>query len=76
MTTPQHDPNDAMSEAYEKMLKRAAKHFQHAEEKSQPLLHRLLDEARDEAISLKEITRDDAQQVADHLKRDLNHANR
>ena len=76
MTTPQHDPIDALGEAYEKMFERAAEHFQHAEEKSLPLLHRLVDEARDEAISLKEITRDDANQVADYLKRDLSHANR
>ena len=65
-----------MSEAYEKILKRAAKHFQHAEEKSLQLLHRLIDDARDEAITLKEMTKDDAHQVADYLKRDLSHATR
>lgn len=73
MTT-QHDPIDALGEAYEKMFERAAEHFQHAEEKSLPLLHRLVDDARDEAISLKEIAKDDAEQVAEYLKRDLSHA--
>jgi len=75
MTPSTHDPIDILGEAYEKMFERAAEHFQHAEEKSLPLLHRLVDDARDEAISLKEITRDDANQVADYLKRDLSHAN-
>jgi len=76
MTQHTPDPIDILGEAYEKMFERAAEHFQHAEEKSLSLLHRLIDEARDEAIIMKEITRDDADQVADYLKRDLSHANR
>ncbi|HHJ13770.1 MAG TPA: hypothetical protein ENJ79_05240 [Gammaproteobacteria bacterium] len=75
MTDPrQHDPLDALGEAYERMFERAAEHFHRAEEKTAPVLRKLIDEAREQAVELKEISREDAEKVAEWLKRDLHHA--
>ena len=69
-----HDPIDALGEAYEKMFERAAEHFHNAEEKTGPLLHKLIDDAKEKAIDLKELSREDADKLADYLKRDLGDA--
>ena len=69
-----HDPIDALGEAYEKMYERAAENFHHAEEKTGPLLHKLIDGAKDKAIELKELSEEDAEKLADWLKRDLDDA--
>ncbi len=69
-----HDPLDALGAAYEKMFERAAEHFHKAEERTGPLLHKLIDEARDKAVELKELSREDAEKVASWVKRDLSEA--
>jgi len=66
-----HDPIDVLGEAYEKMFERTVRNIHNAEEKTGPLLHRLIDEARQEAIELKEISEKDADLIATYLKRDL-----
>jgi len=75
MKSPQHhDPIDALGEAYEKMFERAAEHFHNAEEKTGPLLHKLIDEAREKAVELKELSKEDADKLSVYLKRDLDDA--
>ena len=69
-----HDPIDILADAYEKMFERAAEHFRNAEEKTGELLHSLIDEARETAVELKEISREDAEKLAAWLKRDLDEA--
>lgn len=71
-----HDPLDTLGEAYEKMLERAMNNFHAAEEKSAQLLHKLIDEARDKAIELKELSEEDAEKISTYLKRDINDAAR
>ena len=72
MTKPTHnDPIDALGAAYEKMYERTAENLHTAEEKSGSLLHKLIDEAKDKAVELKELSEDDAGKLADWLKRDL-----
>ena len=72
MTKPTHnDPIDALGAAYEKMYERTAENLHTAEEKSGSLLHKLIDEAKDKAVELKELSEDDAAKLADWLKRDL-----
>ncbi|HHH44696.1 MAG TPA: hypothetical protein ENK49_11210 [Gammaproteobacteria bacterium] len=66
-----HDPLDALGEAYEKMFERAAKRFHEAEKKSGPVFHKLIDEAKDKAIELKELSEEDAERLAAYIKRDL-----
>ena len=69
-----HDPIDALGQAYEKMYERAAENFHNAEDKTAPLIHRLIDEAKDKAIELKEISGEDAEKLSAYLKRDLSDA--
>ena len=72
MTKPTHsDPIDALGAAYEKMYERAAENLHSTEKKSAQLLHKLIDEAKDKAVELKELSEDDAAKLADWLKRDL-----
>ncbi|RKZ02957.1 hypothetical protein DRQ25_18160, partial [Candidatus Fermentibacteria bacterium] len=72
MTKPTHsDPIGAPGAAYEKMYERAAENLHSTEKKSAQLLHKLIDEAKDKAVELKELSEDDAAKLADWLKRDL-----
>ena len=72
MTKPTHsDPIDALGAAYEKMYERAAENLHSTEKKSAQLLHKLIDEAKNKAVELKELSEDDAAKLADWLKRDL-----
>jgi hypothetical protein len=70
----QHDPHNSLSKAYEKMFERAIKKFHSAEEKSADLLHQLIDEAKDKAIALKEVSEEEAGKLTIYLKRDLDDA--
>lgn len=69
-----HDPVDILGEAYEMMLERVMADFQKAKEKTTPVLHRLIDEARDKTSELGELTREEADRLAQYLKRDLSDA--
>lgn len=70
----QEDPFDILSEAYEKMYERAVEDLQKVKEKTGPLLHKAIDEAKDKSIELKEVSREDATRLAGYLKRDVNDA--
>jgi hypothetical protein len=56
-----HDPLDALGEAYEKMFERAVENFHKAEEKSGALFHKMIDEAKEKAVELEEVSREDAE---------------
>ena len=66
--------DDSLATAYEKMLERAVARFHSAEEKTGQLLHKWIDEARDKAIELKELSNEDAEKLSLYLKRDLSDA--
>lgn len=65
------DPIDALGAAYETMYERAVTNFHTAKDKSGPLLHKFIDEAKHKAIELEELAVDDASKIASWLKRDL-----
>lgn len=69
-----HDPVNIVGEAYELMLERAMEGFHKAGEKTGPALHKLIDKARDTAVELEELSREEAEKVSDYLKRDLTDA--
>jgi hypothetical protein len=66
-----HDPVDMVGEAYERMLERAMEDFHKAGEKTGPALHGLIDAAKDKAVELEELSREEAEKIAGYLKRDL-----
>jgi len=65
-----HD--DSLGTAYETMYKRAAEKLHSAQEKSDVMLHKFIDEAKEKAVELEELTKEDAQKISEWLKRDLN----
>jgi hypothetical protein len=69
-----HDPIDILGEVYEKMYESVAENFHKAEEKSGPILHKLVDEAKEEAIKLKQVSEENGEKLAEWLKRDLDDA--
>ena len=75
MTPSSHnDPIDTLGAAYEKMFERAAENMHTAEVKTGSLLHKAVDEAKDKAVELEELSKDDAAKVSGWLKRDLDDA--
>ena len=68
------DPLDALGAAYEKMYERAAENFHKLKEKGEPVLHHLIDEAKEKAVELEELTEQEAAKVAEWLKRDIDDA--
>ena len=66
-----HDPIDALGEAYEKLYEYVAKNLHDAENKTEPLFHTLLQEIKDKAGELKELSQNDAEKIADWVKRDM-----
>jgi hypothetical protein len=75
MTRSSHnDPIDALGAAYEKMFERAVDNMRTVEVKTGSLLHKAVDEAKDKAVELEELSKEDAAKVSGWLKRDLDDA--
>lgn len=65
---------EAMGEAYELMLERIAEgvdRLRKAEKEAEPEMARLLAEAKEKSVELGELTREEADRVAEYLDRDL-----
>ena len=65
---------EAMGEAYELMLERTAAgidRLRQLEKKVEPQVSEALAEAKDKAVELEELTREEADRIADYLERDL-----
>jgi len=67
-------PIDLLGEVYETMYERAVENFHKAEELSAPVLHKFIDEAKDEAVKLEKVGQDDAEKLAEWLKQDVHEA--
>ncbi len=68
------DPLDAMGAAYETMYERVAESLKNVKEHTGPVLHKFIEEARDKAVTLDELTEEDAEKLTVWLKRDLDDA--
>jgi hypothetical protein len=74
MTKPRiDDPLDSLGAAYETMYEHAAADIHKVKDKGGPLLHEIVDGAKDKIIELEEIAEEDAEKVSTWLKRDLDH---
>ncbi len=69
--TPHVDPLDALGAAYETMYEHVAENLNKAKDKSGPLIHQLVDEAKEKAKEIEQLTEEDAEKLAVWLKRDL-----
>jgi len=74
MNDKQKDPVDRMVAAYEAMLERVHEAADTAEHKTVPWLREALQGARDKAVELEELTREEAEKVSRYVERDLHEA--
>jgi len=69
-----HDPIDVLGAVYEKMYESIARNYIKSEEKSNELLHKLIDESTEKFSELSEASKEDIEKISDYLKRDINDA--
>lgn len=67
---------DRLVQAYNRMMERVRHTLEEAESKTLPNIRQSIDRARDNAVELEELTRDEAEKVAYYLKRDMQDAGR
>lgn len=72
--SPTSFPTEGMSEAYEKLLKLSMKEFKLIENKTGPLLHKLIDKTSETLSELDELTKEESEKISNYLKRDLKEA--
>ena len=65
------DPLDALGAVYENMYENVAEKLHKAKDKSGPLIHELVDEAKEKVKDIEEVTEEDAEKLGVWLKRDL-----
>lgn len=68
------DPIDRMTDAYERMLERVDGMLELAEKSALPTLRRSLDHAREKAVELNELTREEAEKLSAYVERDMQDA--
>ena len=68
------DPLDALGEAYEKLYEHTAANIHKLKDFSDNGLHQIIEEARDRAVELDELSEVDANKLTQWLKRDLDDA--
>lgn len=69
-----NDPVDRMVDAYERMLERVHQATETASEKTVPWLREALADAREKAVQLEELTREEAEKVSRYVERDVKDA--
>ncbi|MCG6966631.1 MAG: zinc ribbon-containing protein [Chromatiaceae bacterium] len=74
MSDQQKDPIDRLVAAYESMLERVYAAADTAEKKTVPWLREALADAREKAVELEELTREEADKVSHYVERDLHDA--
>lgn len=65
------DPLDALGAVYENMYESVAESLHNAKDKTAPLLHDWVEEAKNKAVELDQLTEEDAKQLVEWLKRDF-----
>lgn len=68
------DPIDRMTDAYERMLERVDGLLEVAEKSTLPTLRRALEQAREKAVELNELTREEAEKLTEYVERDMKDA--
>jgi hypothetical protein len=68
------DSVDKLVDAYERMLKRTHETIEQAEKETVPAVRDLLYKARDNMVELEELTREEANKVAEYVERDIKDA--
>jgi len=74
MSTPDKQNETSMIEAYNQMMSRVKDSIDTAEATAVPTLQKAIDQARKEAIHLGEVTIEEAEEIGNYIKRDINDA--
>lgn len=71
---PSIDPFDVLSQAYETMYENVASNLHKVKDKTGPVLHDLIDEAKDKLHDFDDVTEEDRNNLTSWLKRDFDEA--
>jgi len=69
-----NDPLDTLGSAYEQMYEHLVNDIHQLKEKSGPAINKLIEQVKQKAIQLEEISEHEAEQLTEWLKRDLDDA--
>jgi hypothetical protein len=70
----ERDPVERLVDAYENMLERVDEMLGRAEKNALPTLKRSIEHAREKAVEMNELTREEAEKVAAYVERDMKDA--
>ena len=74
MPAPDHQQENPLIDAYNNMMARIKDAIEDAEHNAVPTLQKAIEMAKQQAIHLGEITADEADQIGNYIKRDINDA--
>ena len=74
MTTPNHEHDNKLVDAYNRMMTRIREAIETADAQAVPSLQKAIDLARQQAVHLGEITQEEAEAIGNYIKRDVNDA--
>lgn len=70
----QETTNEKLVQAYNRMMERIKAAIEHAEKESLPNLQHNIEAAKQKAVELGELTREEAEKIGSYIKRDLHDA--
>lgn len=68
------DTKEKLTHAYNYMMEHVKQAIDTTEKEAGPVLHALLDMAKDKAVALEHVTREEAEKIGGYLKRDIEDA--
>lgn len=72
MNDPKHpEEHETLVKAYEKIYQRVVDKIHNTKEKTGLQLHKLIDDAKEKEAELEQVSKQNAEKVADYLKRDM-----
>lgn len=74
MSAPNNNHDNSLVDAYNRMMARIRDSIESAEAQAVPTLQKAIDAAKKEAIHLGEISLDEAEEIGNYIKRDINDA--
>lgn len=72
--TEPRNPQDKLIQAYDRMMERVRAAIGEAEKTALPILQQGIEAAKEKAVELGELTREEAERIGDYLRRDLRDA--
>ena len=74
MSAPNNHDDNSLVDAYNQMMARIKDSIETAEANAAPTLQKAIDMAKKEAIHLGEVTLEEAEEIGNYIKRDINDA--